>query len=389
MQDNDSENKQKTLPVSKIAMIGAAYPYRGGIAHFIEKMYRDLENDHKIKIITFTRQYPEFLFPGKTQYTDDQSSKIPTLRSIDSIWPVSWWRTCRIIRQWHPDILVLHYWMSFFAPAYGVIARCLKKHGIRILVIAHNARSHEKRPAETMLARFFFKSCDGILVLSKSVHSDLIDLGIDKPIIQTGHPVYDIFGTPVSPKAARKALGFSAKDRLLLFFGFIRRYKGLQTLLKAMPLVLKELEMKLIVAGEFYGDKQEYLELVKQGGIEKQVIFNDEYIPNDRVGLYFCAADLIVQPYLSASQSGVAQIAYHFEKPIIVTSVGGLAEIVPHNKAGFVVPPENPVELARAILQFFQENKAGLLRQGVLQEKKRYSWQQLYDSLSVLLEKCS
>jgi glycosyltransferase involved in cell wall biosynthesis len=386
MQNNDTEN---TLAGLKIAMIGAAYPYRGGIAHFIAKMYRDLEKDHEIKVITFTRQYPEFLFPGKTQFTDEQGAEIPTTRSIDSIWPLSWWRTCRMIRHWHPDILVFHYWMSFFAPAYGMIARYLKKRGIRIVAIAHNAKSHEKRPAEAMLARFFFKACDGILVLSKSVHTDLIDLDIEKPIIQTGHPVYDIFGPPVSQKAARQALGFSFEERLLLFFGFIRRYKGLQTLLKAMPLVLKELKLKLIVAGEFYGDKQEYFDIVKQGGIEKEVVFYDDYIPEDKVALYFCAADLVVQPYVSASQSGVAQIAYHFEKPIIVTDVGGLAEIVPHNKAGFVVPPENPAELARAIVTFFRDHKADELVEGVIQEKKRYTWQHLYDSMSALLKKIS
>lgn len=373
----------------KIVLIGPAHPYRGGIAHFMGTMVRGLNGrGYTAEAVTFTRQYPELLFPGKTQFeTHPAADPIPAQRLIDSINPLSWRKAGQVIATMQPDVVVFQYWMPFFGPAFGTIARRARKSGAQVLAVVHNALPHERRAGDMMLSRYFFKAVDGCIVLSDAVREDLQKLGVDAPVQQVAHPVYDLFGEAPSQENARQGLGLPQDTPVLLFFGFIRRYKGLHVLLEAMPRVLEQVpDARLMVAGEFYGDEQFYHEQIKQYGLADAVLLHSDYIPQADVGRYFAAADVVVQPYVTATQSGVAQIAFHFDKPIILTDVGGLAEIVPHERAGLVVPPENPEALSDAIVRFFKDNMADHLVAGVREEKKKYSWDRLYEAVEALME---
>ena len=369
-----------------IVLIGPAYPYRGGIAHFLESMFAGLiGRGHRVSIVTFSRQYPDILFPGATQYAESSIKKLPAQRLIDSINPFTWYRTVRQIRSQSPKAAVFQYWLPFFAPAYGIIARGLKKRGIRVVAIVHNAVPHERRPGDRTLSRFFLKSCDALLVLSESVERDLDELGIETLRRRVEHPVYEVFGESIEKSLARDRLSLPLESPVLLFFGFIRPYKGLRVLLEAMPEVIEQLpDVRLVVAGECYEEESFYRSLVDDRDLGKHVHLRVEYIPDEEIPALFSAADVVVQPYTSATQSGVAQIAYHFERPLIVTDVGGLAEIVPHEVAGLVVPPEDPKKLAGAIIRFFRENMADTLGEGVRSTRKRFSWDRLLEEVEVV-----
>ncbi len=374
----------------KIALVGPTYPYRGGIAHFLETMYRGLgARGHETFAVTFTRQYPELLFPGKTQYeTAEVEDPVPARRLLDTVNPLTWIRTARHLAKLKPDVVLFKFWMPFFGPSFGTVARYLRRKGIKSVVVVDNAIPHEPRPGDTLLSRYFLKACHGYLVMSDAVENDLATLGIRERIARVPHPVYDIFGPSMSREEARRGLGLPDDSPVLLFFGFIRRYKGLHVLLDSMPRVIERIpNVRLVVAGEFYEDDAPYREIVRQHRLEENVRFDADYIPNDRVAQYFSAADVVVQPYVSATQSGVAQIAYQFDQPLIVTDVGGLAEVVPDGRAGFVVPPENPEALADAIIRFFEEDLRDRFREGVREEKKKYSWDRLYDALEELVAK--
>lgn len=369
-------------------LVGPAYPYRGGIAHFLETIYQGMKaRGHQVSAVTFTRQYPELLFPGKTQYAaPTENPPVQAKRLIDTLNPVTWLQAAWRIQQMQPDVVVFKYWMPYMAPAFGTIARYLKRQGIQVLCVVHNALPHERRPGAKLLGRFFLQSTDGLVVMSDAVAGELEELGVKVPIRQVNHPVYDIFGEALPQPKARALLGLPDEAPVLLFFGFIRRYKGLHVLLEAMPLITQQLpDVKLVVAGEFYDDKAFYQELIEKYGVASHIELRAGYIPEEEVGQYFSAADLVVQPYVSATQSGVAQIAYHFERPLVVTDVGGLPEVVPHEKAGFVVPPQNPEALAKAVGRFFQEKWQSRLQMGIQDEKKKYSWDRLYQALEDLL----
>jgi len=368
----------------KIVLLGPMYPYRGGIAHFLETMYWGLqERGHEVTAVTFTRQYPEKLFPGKTQIeTGHVEHPVPAERLLDTIGPLSWLKTARRIVRDRPDVLVFKYWMPFFAPSLGSIVRYVRRRGIKAVAVVDNAIPHERRPGDRLLSRFLLSACDGLIVMSESVERDVRSLGVQRPVVRIAHPIYDIFGIAPPAEEARSQLDLPQDVPVLLFFGFIRRYKGLHVLLQAMPHVLSTLpDAQLIVAGEFYEDAAPYRKLIAEHGLEPHVRLHADYIPNDQVPVFFSAADVIVQPYVSATQSGVAQIAYHFDKPLIVTDVGGLAEIVPHERAGLVVPPEDPAALAESIIRFFREDMAELLTAGVREEKLKYSWDRLYEAI--------
>lgn len=371
----------------RFVLVGPVYPYRGGIAHFTEALGRALRaRGHRVSAVTFTRQYPERLFPGKTQFeTAPAEDPLPTDRLIDTLNPLSWRRAARHVAAQRPDAVVFQYWMPFFAPAYGMMAGYLRRRGVGRLAVVHNALPHEQRPGDAWLTRFFMRRCSGLLALSASVRADLRTLGATAPVRQVEHPVYDLFGAPRPRAEARAALGLPEDAPVVLFFGFIRRYKGLQVLLEAMPRVLEQLPAaRLVVAGEFYEDAAPYQAQIRRHGLEAHVHLHAEYIPNPEVTTYFSAADLVVQPYLSATQSGVVQIAYHFERPVLVTDVGGLAEVVPHGRAGLVVPPDDPAALARAVVRFFTEQLAAPLAAGVRQEKQQYSWSRLCEAVEEL-----
>ncbi len=370
-----------------IALVGPLYPYRGGIAHFTHSLGRSLAaRGHRVSAVTFSRQYPEFLFPGRTQFemTPPQGA-LDAPRLIDVLGPWSWLRTARHLRDLAPDAVVFQHWMPFFAPALGTVARRLDG-GTRRLAVVHNALPHERRPGDRALSRYFLRACDGLLVLSDSVRRDVEALAPDVPVRQASHPTYDLFGKAVPRAEARAALGLPPDAPVLLFFGFIREYKGLRVLLDAMPQIRARLPgVRLVVAGEFYDDEAPYREQVRRLGLEEAVRFDAEYVPTDRVARYFGAADLVVQPYLSATQSGVAQIAFHFERPVVTTDVGGLAESVPHERAGLVVPPEDPAALAAAAVRFFEEEMAEALEEGVREVRAATGWGRICEALEGLV----
>jgi glycosyltransferase involved in cell wall biosynthesis len=376
----------------KIAVVGPMHPYRGGIAHFTEMTVEALAGrGHDVRPVSFSRQYPELLFPGKTQFEPDAEAP-PVVRGaprlLDSINPISWFRTGFYLRDAAPDAVVFQYWMPFFAPAYGVVARGLRRHyGIPSFAVVHNALPHERHLGDAWLSRFFLRACAGHVVMSDAVADDLRTLRRpDAALQQIEHPVYERFGDPVPRAEARAALDLPPDAPVLLFFGFVRAYKGLHVLLEALPDALDALPaLHLVVAGEPYDDPERYRRLIRDNGLADRVHWHDEYVPSERVPTYFSAADLVVQPYVSATQSGVAQIATHFETPMIVTDVGGLAESVPHEEVGFVVPPEAPEALAAAIARFFRDDWQDRLTEGMRARKQRHHPDRLVEAVERLV----
>ncbi|WP_233992754.1 glycosyltransferase family 4 protein [Salinibacter altiplanensis] len=378
----------------RIAVVGPMHPYRGGIAHFTEIIVTGLaDRGHDVRPVTFSRQYPKLLFPGETQY-EPESEAPPAVRDaprpLDSINPVSWFRTGLHLRDQVPDAVIFQYWMPFFAPAYGVIARGLRRHyGIPSFAVVHNALPHERHFGDALLSRFFLCACAGHVVMSDAVATDTRRLaGAGASLEQIEHPVYERFGEPVPDDEARAALDLPDDAPVILFFGFVREYKGLHVLLEALPDVLGDRpDLHLVVAGEPYDDPERYRRLVRAHDLGARVHWHDDYIPSSDVPTYFGAADLVVQPYVSATQSGVAQIATHFETPMVVTDVGGLAESIPHEEAGFVVPPENPDALAAAITRFFREDWAEELTDGVRKRKRAQQPARLLEAIERLVAK--
>ncbi len=391
MTSNGGATASPTPSPKRIAVVGPVHPYRGGIAHFTEMTVEGLaERGHDVRPVSFSRQYPEFLFPGKTQFEPDDDAPVAVRgapRLLDSLNPLSWLRTAQWLREQSPDAVVFQYWMPFFAPAYGIIAWILRWAGIPSFAVVHNALPHERHVGDAWLSRVFLKACEGHVVMSDAVADDLRPLRApDASVRRIEHPVYERFGDPVSKGKARAALGLPMDAPVLLFFGFVREYKGLHVLLKAMPDVLEGLpDAHLVVAGEPYDDPERYRQLIRSHGLSDRVHWYDDYIPSEAVPAVFCGADLVVQPYVSATQSGVAQIATHFEVPMIVTDVGGLAETIPHEEVGFVVPPEDPAALADSIIRFFDDDWKDRLVDGVRDLKQRQHPDRLFEAIESLI----
>lgn len=377
-----------TLSKRKIALIGPAHPYRGGIAHFTDSLADALrKRGHDISIHTFSRQYPAMLFPGRSQLEASRhETRMMADARIDSINPSTWTREARRIADMGVETVIFAYWLPFFAPAYMVMARSLRRRGIQVYAIVHNALPHKRHAGDVTLSRRFFSLCDRLIVLSSSVARDLRFLGVTTPVTQAHHPVYEHFGERLDRSDARGRLGIDNTAPTLLFFGFIRRYKGLHVLIEALPAVVRDLpSIRAIVAGEFYEHKDELFSRATALGLDNHIRFDDEYIPEEEVKTYFSAADVVVQPYTTATQSGVAQIAFHFGIPLVVTSVGALPEVVPHGEAGLIVPPENPEELAKAILTFFDDEVLRTrLADGAKSQARRYSWEGFSDIIESL-----
>lgn len=362
----------------KVIILGTAWPYRGGIAAFNERLAHEYQAEgHDVEIITFTLQYPSFLFPGKTQYSPDPAPKgLKITRMLNAINPFSWLHTGQYIKRQHPDLLITPFWLPFMAPALGTADRVAKSKGMRRISIIHNLIPHEHRLGDKLFSRWFVGANDGFVTLSRSVLDDisLFDAKGSKPKVYSPHPLYDHYGDHMDTADARRAIGLPAEGRYVLFFGFIREYKGLDLLLKAMSDErLEKMRVKLIVAGEFYGDPKPYHDLIGRLDIGDRVALHTDFIPDHEVNRYFCAADIVAQPYKSATQSGVSQIAYNFERPMLVTNVGGLPEIVPDGKAGFVVEPD-PQAIADALVRYYDEGWEQRLTDGVRDEKRKYLW---------------
>lgn len=373
----------------RIILVGPVYPYRGGIAHFTEATAHALkERGHDVTALTFTRQYPRRLFPGRSQLESRPPVRpVPSVRLIDSINPLSWFRAAQHIMREAPDVVLFQQWMPFFAPAFGTIARLLRAQGIRCLAVVHNALPHERRLGDTALSRYLFNACDGFVALSRMVANDLRRLTSYRvPMQQVAHPPYHQFGDALDAAEARHRLNLPGDAQVLLFFGFVRAYKGLDVLLEALPHIREYLpKVHLVIAGEFYEDEEPYRELIRTQGLTDYVVLHAHYIPTESVPTYFSAADVVVQPYRSATQSGVAQVAFHFEKPVITTDVGELAAEVPDEEAGFVVPPEDPAELAAAVVRFFQEGWADRLEDGVRRTRQRHGWDEVATAVERLV----
>jgi glycosyltransferase involved in cell wall biosynthesis len=368
----------------RILIVGPAHPLRGGLATYNERLAEVLnEAGHECDILSFSLQYPKLLFPGKTQLSSDSAPNSITIHAeINSINPLNWISVGLKYKKAKYDIVVFRYWMSFMAPAFGTIARIIKSNAhTKILAITDNVIPHERKFFDAAFTNYFLPVCDGFLTMSESVKQDLIDLKLTQPIAYVPHPMYDTFGTAIDKNEAKKLLGLDTDTNYLLFFGFIRKYKGLGLLLNAFADErLKALNLKLIVAGEFYEDKNPYLEQIEKLGLKDRVIVCDDFIPNNQVSTYFCASDVVVQPYLNATQSGVTQIAYYYNKPMIVTNVGGLAELVPNNKVGFVCNVSEQ-EIADAMYNLYTQQKEQAFTNAAEQEKQRFTWQNLCNQL--------
>lgn len=369
----------------KIAIIGTAHPFRGGIASFNERMAKELTNmGHEVLIYTFTLQYPNFLFPGKTQYSEDPKPKnLKIEKLINSVNPFNWIKAGLKIRKEKPDIIISKFWIPFMGPALGTVIRLAKSKNTSAISIIDNIIPHEKRFGDKMLSNYFVGAIDKFIVMSSSVKEDMKQFTKTKSVIYKAHPIYDNYGELMSSNVARKHLELDKDGKYVMFFGFIRDYKGLDLLLRAMDnKEIKEKNIKCIIAGEYYGNKEKYDSLIEELGIKDNLVLKTDYIPNEDVKYYFSAADLIIQPYKTATQSGISQIAYHFEKPMIVTNVGGLPEIVENGKTGYVVNRE-PEEISQAIINYFEGDRINKFEEAVKAKKKEFSW---FNFVSKILE---
>jgi glycosyltransferase involved in cell wall biosynthesis len=368
-----------------ITIVGTAFPLRGGIAHYNALLAQALGKRHTVNTITFKRQYPAFLFPGKSQQeSGDSADTPPAPELVDSINPFNWISVGRKLKRERPDLVIFKYWLPFFGPCFGTIARIARSNGhTKVLFICDNVLPHEHRPGDRAFTRYAFAAVDYFLVQSAAVERDLKTIHPAAAYRFAAHPIYNNFGVPVDKQSARKALGIE-DQRVLLFFGYIRLYKGLHVLLDAIHRLSPSLPLRLLVVGEFYDDESTYRSRVEALGLASRVTIISDYVPNNRVRDYFSAADAVVLPYISATQSGIAQIAYNFDKPIIATDVGGLAETVKDNLTGFIVPPERPELLAGAIERFYGEGVEERFVAGVQSEKQKYTWENLVAAIEDL-----
>lgn len=372
---------------NKVIIIGSAHPLRGGgIATFNERLARQfMLQGFDTTIYTFSLQYPSFLFPGTTQYSTEPAPKDLNIKvCINSINPLNWVKVGNEIKRLLPSIVVVRYWLPLMGPALGTILRIIKKNRhTKIICIADNVIPHEKRPGDTSFTKYFIKPVDAFITLSEKVLTDLRTF-TQKPAELELHPLYDNFGEQLEKSVARQHLGLDVNDKIILFFGFIRKYKGLDMLLDAMANEkVKASGIKLMIAGEFYGDKEIYEQQIQKLQIKNQLILKTDFIPDSEVKYYLSAADFIIQPYRSATQSGVTPLAYHFEKPMLVTNVGGLPSFVPHEKAGLVAEP-NADDIAAKILRLYELGEDYFLPH-LREEKKKYSWHLLVDSIIQLV----
>ena len=367
-----------------IVLLGTAYPFRGGLATFNERLARQLQAEgHTVEVITFTLQYPSFLFPGKTQYSTEQApTDLRISQQVHSCNPFNWIKVGRRIRKMQPDMLITCYWMAFFAPCYGMIQRIVQRNSkTRCIALVHNMIPHEPSILDKLFAPFFVRHTDGFVALSESVVQDInrFDHGT-KPKTSYPHPIYDHYGDQMSKEEACHALHLNPENQHLLFFGLVRAYKGLDLLLDAFGKVKDQLpNLQLIIAGEFYEDEDKYRAQIANNGLTDRVIIKNEFIADADLRKYFGAADLIVQPYKSATQSGVTQVAFHFEKPMLVTNVGGLGEIVHDHKMGYAVEP-NAEAIAQALTDYYTHNRQADYTIYLIKEKDKYSWSRLAES---------
>lgn len=361
----------------RVFIIGPAHPLRGGLATFNQRFAEEFLNQgYDAEIYNYKLQYPGIFFPGKSQYTDEPAPERVIIRTIiNSVNPFNWIKVGRQIRREMPDIIIFRYWMPFFAPCIGTIARIVRMNRVtRILAIADNVIPHEKRPGDSLLTKYFVSSMHGFITMSEAVKEQLQTFTSKKPILYNPHPLYDNFGEPLEKIDAKLELGLNTDTDYILFFGFIRAYKGLDILLEAFSdQRLVEKNIKLLVVGEFYDDEEKYYRIVKANNLSERVVFVKDFVPDSRVKYYFSASEIVAQPYKDATQSGVTQIAYHFNKPMVVTNVGALPEMVPDGKVGYVAEVSAEA-VADALLRYFNHPAKDTFVRNIIEEKRKYSW---------------
>ena len=369
--------------MKKVVIIGPAWPLRGGLATYDQRLAKQfLEEGMDCSIYSFSLQYPSFLFPGTTQYSSDPPpADLKIFSAINSINPFNWIKIGKRLSKLKPDIIVVRFWLPFMGPALGTILKRVRKNRhTKIIAITDNVIPHEKRPGDAMFTKYFLGSCDAYITMSEKVMNDLHTYEKNKPALQVLHPLYDNFGAPVSKEVARKTLGLHPDDRIVLFFGFIRKYKGLDILLEAMKIIRQHNKnIKLMVAGEFYEDEKPYRDLIEKYKLHDVLILHTEFIADNDVKFYMCAADAVVQPYRNATQSGVTPLAYHFEKPMIVSNVGSLPSLVPDGKVGLVAEPEAGA-IAAVVMRYFELGENYFIPH-LRNEKEKYSWHQLTEAI--------
>ena len=374
----------------KIFIIGPAFPLRGGPAQFNENLCLELNKEgHDAQIISYKLQYPNFLFPGSSQFEKSGSAplgiKIHTI--LNTINPFNWLMVARFIRKQKPDFILFRYWLPFFGPCLGTIGKLVKSH-TKVLALTDNIIPHEKRIGDHVFTKYFVKNCDGFIAMSKVVLNDLSIFTQNLNKAYSPHPMYENYGDAISIDLARKKLNLNPHDKIILFFGLIRHYKGLDILLEALAAPeIKNQGVKLLIAGEFYDDKNFYLQLIKKLNLQDCVIVHDKFIPNDEVRDYFCASNLVAQTYRNATNSGVTMVGYFYEKPMLVTNVGGLSEIVPNEVCGYVVE-NNCALISEKVVDFFANNRENEFVKNVKIEKKKYEWTEFINSLLTLYNRC-
>jgi len=368
----------------KVVIVGPAFPLRGGIANFNEALALSMKKQgFDVSLTSFSYQYPKILFPGKTQFdvtgTPPKDIEINTL--ISSVNPMSWKKAAKQILEKQPDYVLIRFWLPFMGPSLGYIAKRLRKKGIKVIGITDNVIPHESRIGDFQFTKYFIKNCDGFVTLSKSVLEDISKFTDNKNKLMLPHPVYDIFGRKASREESIKKLKLDSNTSYILFFGLIRGYKGLDLALEALnDARIRGLKLKLIIAGEYYDKKEKYQEIIDMYNLKDAIISHDFYIPTEDVKYYFGAADCVVQPYKTATQSGITQVAYHFDKPMIVTNVGGLPEIVPHEKVGFVAEC-NAQAIADSIVRFYKEDRREEFENNIPAEREKYEWKYFVKNL--------
>ena len=372
----------------KIYLIGPTHPFRGGLSHHTTLLYRHLQKRHETFFFAFKRQYPKFLFPGKTDIDPSQTyiQEEGVQRILDSMNPISWFKVARKIIKSDPDLVIIPWWVSFWAPQFWTISLLVKIFAnSKILFVCHNVVEHESKWIDKLLTRFVLKNGDFFIVYAGEEQQNLLTILPEARVKKSFHPTYDVFNTGgFNSDKIRKKYGI--EDKVILFFGFVREYKGLKYLIRALPKVLSEITVTLLIVGEFWKDKDEYLYLIDNLGIKENIIIIDDYIPNEEVGFYFSAADLVVQPYTSATGSGIVQMAFEFNKPVIATMVGCLPEMVENGKTGYLVHPRSSQELAIAIVKYFRENNAEQFKKNIEQQRHKFSWDRMVDDIENLFD---
>ncbi len=372
----------------RLALVSVAPPYRGGISLNSAILLTHLQKTHTVRCFNYTRLYPEFLFPGKTQYeTGTPAVNVDSIRCLDSVNPIAWYKTALQILEFRPEAVIFRFWNPFFAPALGTIARLLRKKSphTRLIALSDNIIPHESHFFDAPLIRFFLKKMDAHIVLSESVERDLLKFIPAAKYSKIHHPVFNVFGAPLSSAQARNKLKITARY-VILYFGLVRQYKGLDVLIRATGILKKQFsDFQVLAVGECYGDAGKYEQLISEEGVEDKFSWCNTYVPDQEVGDYFSAADVVALPYHHATHSGVVPLAYHFDKPVVVTRVGGLHEVVKEGQSGFLIDPDSPLALAECLYSNLVSGKFAGMTEGVRRQKEEFSWESFVKGIEELL----